>query len=433
LVSIRNSSILKLVVLLLIGCSLLTPVTQPTDSTDDMSEIIPPVHPSQDPVVKTWHHDCSNTTGFEYMEIPIFSERWWKYINVSMESDGQSFTMPSISNTSTDDYYYGPMYVYTLPEAFPLSGLKNFSVHMELNNSDSEYRGIVRVGLISESHDQVLMAYIDENSGFETQAGCRWKYYLRNWSIHTDVREDQRPWFYELGYANHMMEYANMTWMSWYDQEHGLNGSIPAWDPQPATNRTILPAEEAETARDIKYIVIMFGGYYRYRFYPLPPFRVHDIYLEYELGDVIDTFPPLLTPQLDMVYIVGQTGNTIEWRCTDDNPYRYWLLDYKYTYNFDGLNRKEGLWNGTDYTVSVDGLPVGNRTFLLVLQDKAGFMVMDKVTVMVIEHPFISFLKMNAMVIGLASFVSLVCIICYWDDRRTSRSTKKPVPAQAAP
>lgn len=430
---------MRLVVLLLIGCSLLTPVTRPTDPADGVSDIIPPVLPSQDPVVKTWHHDCSNTTGFEYMEIPNdMWKYWWTYTETELQSDGQTLPMPSFVNSSPVlRDYYGPIYVYTLPDIFPLSGLRNFSVHMELNNSNPAYRGVVNVGLLDGQYDPVITANMVDWDRLEAWGGCTWKYYLRNWTVHyftldiLDYRNNER------GYSSGWFEFVNATWSSWFDPMHGLNVSTPQYDAALETrlawNGTIIKKEEAETARGIKYVVIAFGGYYKYQYHPLPPFRVHDIYLEYELGDIIDTSPPLLTPQRDMVYVVEQTGNTIEWRCDDDNPYRYWLLDYEYSYNFDGTNRHEGLWNGTPYTVSVDGLPVGNRTFLLILQDRAGFIIWDRVTVMVIEHPFISFLKMNAIVIGLASFVSLVCIICYWDDRRTSRSTKKPVPAQAAP
>lgn len=419
---------LRFAVLLLLGCSLCMPLSQPAESRDEMPKLISPSISSQEPVVKTWHHDCSNTSGFECMKIPTGSWSYgWTYTDVDLESDGQSFLMPSMTNTSPVDPYYYPAYVYTLPDVFPLSGLRNFSVHMELNNSDPAYCGVVRVGLFDGLYTPVLMAKIDDSFGDEPRGGCRWNYYLQQEDVYI-ITCKKKPHF-DMGYIHRPMDFVNMTWSSWVDPSHGLNGSIPSYVPTPAWNGTIIPIEDVEAARGIRYLVLMFGGYYRYE--PPSPFRVHDIFLEYELGGDIDTTPPLLTPQLDITYVVGQTGNTIEWRCTDDYPYRYWLLDYEFYYWSPSTNRIEDLWNGSDYTVCVDGLDVGRRTFLLVLQDKAGFMVWDEVTVVVIEHPFISFLRSNALVIGTASILTLACFIFCWLDRRTPLAMKKPISTQA--
>ena len=57
----------------------------------------------------------------------------------------------------------------------------------------------------------------------------------------------------------------------------------------------------------------------------------------------------------------------------------------------------------------------------MILQDKAGFIVWDRVTVMVIEHPVISFIKSNALIIGSASFVAIACIVLYWMGERSKR------------
>lgn len=370
------------------------------------------------------------------MEIPTDIWKYsWIFTETELQSDGQSLPMPNLTNISPVDDPYGPVYVYTLPDNFPLSGLSNFSVQMELNNSDPAYRGIATVGLLDGQYDPVITASISDSNNQRTWGSVTWKYHVRNWSIHYQTLGIGDYYYNNERGSYGWYEFVNGTWSAWFSPMHGLNASTPQWESsietRTAWNGTLIQIEETETARDIKYVIIVFGGYKPQYNLPLSV-RVHDIYLEYELGDIIDTSPPLLTPQLDMVYVYGQTGNTIEWRCTDDYPYRYWLLDYKYSYNFDGTNRKEGLWNGTDYTVSVDSLSIGNRTFLLILQDKAGFMVWDKVTVMVIEHPFVSFLTSNALVLGSASFVALVGIICYWDDRRTSRALKKPVSAQAS-
>lgn len=415
-----------------------TPLSQSTVSNNEISDSLHLSLPSQNSVVKTWHHDCSNTTGFEYIELPTDKWKyWWTYTETELQSDGQALAMPSFVNSSpVARDYYGPMYINTLPDIFPLYGLRNFSVHMELNNSDPEYRGVVNVALLDEQYSPVITANILDWHSWDTFGYCTWKYYLQNGSTQRHVLDINDYYNYERGLLSGWVECVNGTWVSWFDPAHGLNVSTPqvesSIETRPAWNGTIINIEEVETARAIKHVAIIFGAYYKYEYLPPIPVLVHDIYLEYELGGLIDTTPPLLTPQLDMVYVVGETGNSIEWRCSDENPYRYWLLDYKYSYHFDETNRKEGLWNGSPYIVSVDGLPVGNRTFLLLLQDKAGFIVWDRVTVMVIEHPFISFLKSNALILGSASFVAIVGVICYWNDRRTFFSTKKPVPVQVA-
>lgn len=388
--------------------------------------IINTVHsslPSQEPIVKTWHHDCSNTTGFEYMEIP--TESWdsqWVYTAVDLESDGQSFPMPDFASASPVSRYYGPAYVHTLSEPFPLSGLRNFSVHMELNNTNPAYYGVVYVGLLDELYNPVLMGYIADSSLDASQGVCRWKYYIRFPNVHAVNLGNEQAFSYDMGYGTGWMEYVNMTWSSWFDPLSGLNGSIPAYGPLQALNGTIIPASEAETARDISHLVLIFGAHSGSQ-YTFPPFRVHDIYLEYEVGGDIDTTPPSLTPVSDIVYILGQTGNTIQWNCSDDYPYRYWVVYDERSLIGTVTHRIESLWNGSSITFSVDGLEVGNQSFFLILQDKAGFLVWDAVNVMVIEHPFISFIRSNALVLGIAVFATAVCIIFYWISKSGKPST----------
>jgi hypothetical protein len=142
--------------------------------------------------------------------------------------------------------------------------------------------------------------------------------------------------------------------------------------------------------------------------------------LEYETGGTIDTTPPLLTPRIDQTYIVGKTGNSINWRCTDDHPYRYKLFE-----KYDDLLLEEGLWNGSSISISIDGLEVGNYGYTLFLQDKAGFIVGDFVKVQVIEDPlmtafiaFIAFINANWMTIIILSMVVALSILLFRDVRK---------------
>ena len=424
---------LKLVILVLIGCSLCMPLSQPATSDDVTLGILSPSLPSQEPVIKTWHHDCSNTSGFEYTEIPTdyhWLDYGWANIQAKLESDGQSLLMPSVPNLpnpSPVPDYYGPVYAYTLPDVFPLSGLRNLSVQMELNNSDSTYVGFVRVGLFDASDAPVLISKIQDREYYGTEGWIYWDYYLRNQTIHRYFLKNEHSNDYGMGYSLTQMEFVNATWSSRFDPSRGLIGSIPPLESLPTANVTFVPIEEVETAHDIRYLVLMFGMYYPWRNQPLIPVRIHDIFLEYETSGVIDTTPPLLTPQLDVLYVVGQTGNVINWRCTDDNPYRYWLFDFEYPWFSLGHNMKEGLWTGSPYTISVDGLEVGNRTFLLILQDKAGFMVWDMVTVIVVEHPFVAFIITNPIIIVIITIIVLGCIFILMEQRKAALYRKERI------
>jgi len=366
------------------------------------------------------------------MEIP--ANYWWTYnyhgwihTEADLESNGQSFLMPDFPYIVTDEFFYGPSFVYTLPDVFPLSGLRNFSVQFELNNTDPTYCGVVRVGLFGESFSPVFTVKIQDRAWDISRAECGWTYHIRNASIHEHYIGNEYVHNVYDEFNRLYWDFINMTWSSWFVPSDGLNAGLPPSGSLSAFNSTIVPIEEVETARDVKYVVVTFGGFYYYQSFPLPPFRVHDIFLEYEVGGDIDTTLPFISSPQDLVYQVGQTGNIIEWNCSDDNPFRYWILDSDYYYLPWATNRRGGLWNDSvfTYTMSVDGLEVGNRSFLLILQDKAGFIVWDQVIVMVIEDPiisaFFSFVSANALYILITSIVALGCVLDLRSRRKAAR------------
>ena len=160
----------------------------------------------------------------------------------------------------------------------------------------------------------------------------------------------------------------------------------------------------------MKYVVLMFGGPYL-RDALLSPIRIHDIYLEYEVGGLVDSTSPVLEPAPDIEYIFGQTGNKIVWNCSDAHPDRFWMLGLQLWALSTHTNpdfRTEGLWNGSSFIVPVDGLVVGTHEYELWITDKGGFMVWDFVWVIVIEHPIISFIRLNPVIIGIAALVVIV-------------------------
>ncbi|MGY5863422.1 MAG: hypothetical protein RTV41_02390 [Candidatus Thorarchaeota archaeon] len=330
--------------------------------------------------------------------------------------------MPNIPNATSEldtvYFYYGPTYVLSLPEAFPLSGLRNFSVQMELNNSDPAYVGEVHVGLLDGLQSAVIMAKLRSASYLSNTCEFRWTYNVRNKTPHNygEFEPDYLRYYMS---DDRPMDFVNSTWSSTFNPALGLNGSIPAFENRSRMDRTFIPLEEVETARSIRHLFLTFGGRYQQeRYSTLPPVRVHDIYLEYEVGGVIDTTPPSLNDVRNIEYILGQTGNTIIWNCSDDNPDRYWLMDYRNLLPQSDVNRSSGLWNGSSFTISADGLDVGTRYFELYVEDKAGFMVWDYVEVTVIEYPVVAFMRSivffilsNILIVGIAGFILFVYVM----------------------
>jgi len=334
-----------------------------------------------------------------------------------LESDTQCLYMTNITEPQIEygHFYYGPVIMYDLPDTFPVSGLQNFSVQFELVNSNPEDRGVVAVGLFDETLSPVLAASCGDRSP-DASVSLTWQYYPRNFAV-LNYYFGEIAYDYWLSKYEKPLNFVNATWSAACIHGQGIRGNIPAFG---VLNDSIVAENDTEYNRAIKYLGLTIAGYYSDDFRPVPPFRIHDIYLEYEIGGDIDTSPPLLTPQLDRVCILGQTGNIITWKCTDDHPYRYWLFR-----EYDDLLLEEGLWNGSPISVSYDGLKARNYVYKLYLQDKAGFLVGDYVKVRVIEDPFIksfnSFIRANWQDILILSTVGIACILIIRGRREAAR------------
>lgn len=97
---------------------------------------------------------------------------------------------------------------------------------------------------------------------------------------------------------------------------------------------------------------------------------------DFVIVTVVDALKPTIDSPHDVVYVVGATGNTIEWSPQDLHPSNYVI--YR-----DGLEIMAGLWNSTSETIliSVDGLDVGQYNFTIVVYDQSGNNVSDTVIV----------------------------------------------------
>jgi len=349
-------------------------------------------------VVKVWHNDCSNTTGLRYEEIPEYfyvgngGTGIWKNAQGNLESDNQSLFIMNVTKPtlSYGYFFYGPTAVYDLPDTFPVSGLRNLSAQIELDNSNAEYVGVAAIALCDETLSPILMATCyDTLSIVEEQ--LIWQYYPRNRSILQSYYFNKAWQDYSM-LDSESLGVVNMTWTAAYIPGQGMMGRISAWESGDTPSRLFVAESDVEPVRAIKYLGIIMGGYSEGSHPSLAPFRIHDIFLQYEIGDDIDTSPPLVTPPLDRVCILGQTANAITWRCADDHPYRYIVVDIFHPSEIWGvpLLIEEGIWDGEDITISIDCSIATTRGYRLILQDKAGFMITDRVDVQIIQHPLIS-------------------------------------------
>lgn len=94
----------------------------------------------------------------------------------------------------------------------------------------------------------------------------------------------------------------------------------------------------------------------------------------------VDTLHPTVDSPSDIIFQVGETGQSIIWHPEDDFPESYQVLR-------NGTVLLEGSWNSSSesITVSLDGLPVGTYNYTIVLADISENSISDTVIVSVEE------------------------------------------------
>jgi parallel beta-helix repeat protein len=93
---------------------------------------------------------------------------------------------------------------------------------------------------------------------------------------------------------------------------------------------------------------------------------------------VSDTIAPSIIGPDDFDYVVGQVGRSITWIPEDYDP-------ESYSVTLNGIEVQSGAWNSTaeNVTISVDGLSVGDHTFVVTFVDGSGNTATDTVVVTV--------------------------------------------------
>ncbi len=118
----------------------------------------------------------------------------------------------------------------------------------------------------------------------------------------------------------------------------------------------------------------------------LTDYTDHQYITVYYQGDLVWGIEPSIVPienspsinsPTDISYQEGETGNSIIWKATDDNP-----TTYAITQNDQQV--ASGSWSsGNPITISIDGLTVGTYTYTSTVNDGDGLMDSDSVTVIV--------------------------------------------------
>jgi len=125
----------------------------------------------------------------------------------------------------------------------------------------------------------------------------------------------------------------------------------------------------------------------------------HDLVIE-----GADTTDPLIDSPDDVTYEEDETGNNIPWTATDANPY-------------DGVVVEEGYWDsGVAISIDVDGLSVGDYTYVCTVNDTGGNSASDEVTVTVTE-PTVSEFPFGYAFIALIT-LPLIALIAYRKTRK---------------
>ena len=94
---------------------------------------------------------------------------------------------------------------------------------------------------------------------------------------------------------------------------------------------------------------------------------------------VIDATLPGIDHPEDIEYTVGDTGNSISWNPTDDNPVSYEIWR-------DDTLLLSGLWNSSSetITISIDGLVAGAYVYTIIVEDYGEHTSSDSVLVRVL-------------------------------------------------
>lgn len=117
----------------------------------------------------------------------------------------------------------------------------------------------------------------------------------------------------------------------------------------------------------------------------------------------IDTALPTLSSPPDIEYTVGESGNVLAWTGSDVHP--AWYEVYR-----NGTLIQSGDWDGSNITISVDGLSTGVYEFAVVVLDTSNNNATDSVLVTVLLSPSQPVTLLAAAGMGIIALIAIVVL-----------------------
>ncbi len=310
----------------------------------------------------TWHHDCSNTTGFSYNDSWNINWMQWNSVSGNLSSDGSEL---SVSYVPIGTLYHGPVFEYALPEAFAVEDLLNFSVQVSADNSLASYLGYQVVMLGDANRNPVMFLSFGDGWSGSSQGAYGVSYVYANGS-----RDG-----YGSGYP--------ITWTAFdgsmglrYNESLGLMGNVEG-----IGDAFITAFSESDRTRQIHYVAIASA---RHDTSPLFPMLVDEIFIE--TTDGLAQLPRATIVGTDDFALEAGTGShEISWQVENMNPTSYEI------YRNSSL-LEAGLMTGSTLTYHIANLYPGVYDYMAVIYGDGDVTVVDHVIVTASDTtaPFLS-------------------------------------------
>ncbi|MHA2159669.1 MAG: DUF2341 domain-containing protein, partial [Candidatus Thorarchaeota archaeon] len=309
------------------------------------------------PSTVSWHHDCSNTTGFAYNDTWNMNWMPWDIQTGTLASDG---SMLSVTSVVTGSGWHGPVFEYELPGTLRVRDIENLTAVFDVDNSINSYMGY-EVLMFGDSDRNPVILYAFHDGWAASRQG--------SYGVSYGFLNGSRVG-YGSGYPVGWTSFSGIMNTSF--TEAGLQVYVEGFGESILTGLS-----EADFNREIKYVAIASA---RFGSDPLLPVRIDEISLNYEF---VSRPPPPPQPAIDDVedfgYEAGTTENVILWNITNFSPTSYEL------YRDSGL-LSSGVWpGGTQLEVDIDNLAPGEYNYTIVIFGDESIEVSDIVMVTVTD------------------------------------------------
>jgi hypothetical protein len=305
-----------------------------------------------------WHDDCSNTSSF-----PDLADAWYTGAMGSIASEnGYIYATDFGSSTGS----HGPVYYHTLTSAITIGQLDWLEAEIELDGSSAI--GAAAIMLYDSDYNRIAILDVADSWVAQDATAAYAGWY--------DV--DFTPAYTPKDWPDGAVPEPYHETLRLEINSTGLYGLIPRLG-----DFKMLDVGDLELERDITYLCVQFRQLDTYT--PCQTMRIHDIKMQYR--PEVDTDPPIITGLSDSSFEYGSVNPSIDWHISEANPDYYWI-------EVDEIPTYSGPWNGSDISISIEGLDLGVYNFTLIVRDAFDQFSVDSVIVTIedttaptINHP----------------------------------------------